>query len=355
MMKILLLAAILALAPSSGADEIEIGSITSAQDLSSGKPDVTVNYEYDGKGKLVLSLQNIAMNAAAKGVIGELFVKGGEIVIRPKERYDSQGPVESTRCYTIRYVIQNVQPGLYSLNHDDSAAEGQDRETKAELDLRIAGKGRKIVKFKVPDPSDDPFAGPTNTKATRGDVGKPASEVGTPADAAANPQEEVSGEDDKGGQGKGYMKTSGVILDLCVYEQEFIPAKSGKGPPPPFTEATLITRAVVTGVHRGKVKVGTKIEIKEIVIDPPEYLTQFRSVVEGRLLTYFYFGEKLPKAKDGCHLVDHNQIYFDRDKDEDVKAFLKELDAGAGHPPTAPKPKPDEKDKPRPEPDKAPR
>ncbi len=178
--------------------------------------------------------------------------------------------------------------------------------------------------------------------------GKPSSEVGTPADAAANPQEEVSGEDDKGDQGKGYMKTSGVILDLCVYEQEFIPAKSGKGPPPPLTEATLITRAVVTGVHRGKVKVGTKIEIKEIVIDPPEYLTKFRSVVEGRLLTYFYFGEKLPNAKNGRHLVDHNQIYFDRDKDEDVKAFLKELDAGAGQTHAAPQPKADEKHKAQP-------
>lgn len=135
----------------------------------------------------------------------------------------------------------------------------------------------------------------------------------------------LSGDDDKRDAGKGYMKTSGVIVDLCVYEQEFIPAEGGKQGEAPFTEGSLITRAVVTGVHRGKVKVGTKIDIEETVINPPEYLTKFRSVVEGRLLTYFYFGEELPKAKKGRHLVGYNQMYFDRDKDKDVRAFLKSL------------------------------
>ena len=124
---------------------------------------------------------------------------------------------------------------------------------------------------------------------------------------------------------KQYMKTSGVILDICVYEREFQPAVGEVRENQPWTSGKLIHRAVVTGVHKGNTKVGTKIEIVETVIDPPEFLKKFRSVVEGELLTYFYYGEELPEPKNGRHMVDHNQMYFDRDKDEDVKAFLKNL------------------------------
>jgi hypothetical protein len=162
---------------------------------------------------------------------------------------------------------------------------------------------------------------------------------------------------------KQYMKTSGVILDLCVYEREYQPSdqKAQEGQDnPPWTSGTLITRAVVVGVHKGNVKIGTKIEIEETVIDPPEFLKKFRSVVEGELLTYFYFGEELPKPKNGRHMVDHNQMYFDRDKDEDVKAFLKNLQPapnrnnqseqdGTGQPATRPESKSQSSDKPQPE------
>jgi hypothetical protein len=126
---------------------------------------------------------------------------------------------------------------------------------------------------------------------------------------------------------KQHMKTSGVILDVCVYEREFVPSAGGDKKNPPWTSGKLIQRAVVTGVHKGHTKVGTKIEIVETVIDPPEFLKKFRSVVEGELLTFFYFGEELPEPKNGRYVVDHNQMYFDRDKDEDVKAFLKSLNS----------------------------
>ena len=126
---------------------------------------------------------------------------------------------------------------------------------------------------------------------------------------------------------KQYMKTSGVILDICVYEQEFQPSERKDSDSLPWTSGTLVKRAVVVGVHKGDVKVGTKIDISETVINPPEFLTKFRSVVEGELLTYFYFGEELPEQKDGRHVVDHNQMDFKRDADKDVVTFLKELDA----------------------------
>ena len=165
---------------------------------------------------------------------------------------------------------------------------------------------------------------------------------------------------------KQYMEVSGVILDICVYEREFVPSKDEDKVNPPWTSGKLTHRAVVTGVHKGDTKVGTKIEIVETVIDPPEFLKKYRSVVEGELLTFFYFGEELPKAKNGRHIVDHNLMYFDRDKDEEVKAFLKGLQsnpnqknqseqAGAGKSATASESKSEGGDKPKPVSEPAPR
>ncbi len=162
---------------------------------------------------------------------------------------------------------------------------------------------------------------------------------------------------------KQYMETSGVILEVCVYEQEFQPSerKPQEDPHnPPWTSGTLIRRAVVVGVHKGNVKIGTKIDISETVIDPPEFLTKFRSVVEGELLTYFYYGDELPAPKDGRHVVDHNQMDFERDKDKDVVAFLEQLHAksaqnkkseqgGTGQPATRSQSKSEGGDKPQPE------
>ena len=76
-------------------------------------------------------------------------------------------------------------------------------------------------------------------------------------------------------------------------------------------------------------EVGTKIEIVEYVADPPDNLKHFRSVVEGDLLTFCYFGEALPEPKNGRNVVDHNYLSFDRCKDGEVKAFVKKLGATA--------------------------
>ena len=159
-MKILLLTAFRASSLSARSGEPEIGTIVGDVDLPPKKSAITVSYDYDGKRRLVLTLQNISMNAAARGVIGSVVVNRGKILIQPNEHYASRGPVESIRWYTIQYVIPNVQPGHYSLVHDDSATEGTDRVVKTELDLTIAGKGTKTITFKDPDPSEDPFAGP---------------------------------------------------------------------------------------------------------------------------------------------------------------------------------------------------
>jgi len=148
-MKTLLLLPILVATVSGQSPEREIGVIVSTEKSAPATPAVTVSHVYDGKGQLFLTLGNIAMNAGAKGVTGTLFSNKAAILVHPKERYDATGPVEGVSwTYTIRYVIPNVKPGLYTLVHDDTAADGTDRITRTVLDLTKAGKGSTTVNFK---------------------------------------------------------------------------------------------------------------------------------------------------------------------------------------------------------------
>jgi hypothetical protein len=129
--------------------ERDIGVIVSTEKAAPATPTVTVSYVYDGKGQLFLTLGNIAMNAGAKGVAGTLFSNKSAILINPKERFDTTGPVEGVSwSYTIRYVIPNVKPGVYTLIHDDTAADGTDRITRTVLDLTKSVKGGTTVNFK---------------------------------------------------------------------------------------------------------------------------------------------------------------------------------------------------------------
>ena len=138
--------------------ETEIGVIVSTNEPQRNVQGITVSHEYDGKGTLTLSISNIEMNAAARGVTGSAVVEGKRIIIKPKELYDATGPVESLLRYTIRYVIPDVIPGRYTLVHEDSASEGQDRMAMAGLDLRVAGKGTVKINFDAPETEEDPFA-----------------------------------------------------------------------------------------------------------------------------------------------------------------------------------------------------
>ena len=148
-MKTLLLLPFLVSALPGQSLERDIGVIVSTEKAASATPAVTVSHVYDGKGQLFLTLGNIAMNAGAKGVTGTLFSNKAAILIHPKERYDTTGPVEGVSwAYTIRYVIPNVKPGVYTLVHDDTAADGTDRITRTVLDLTKAGKGSTTVNFK---------------------------------------------------------------------------------------------------------------------------------------------------------------------------------------------------------------
>ena len=148
-MKTLLFLAMLASSLPALSAERDIGTILGKEDRPPDKSDITVSYVYDGKGQLFLTLRNITMNANAKGVTGTLSLHKAAILIHPKERYDDQGAaVESLGWYSLRYVIPNVKPGVYTLIHDDTAAEGTDRIARTVLDLTKATKGSTTIVFK---------------------------------------------------------------------------------------------------------------------------------------------------------------------------------------------------------------
>ena len=148
-MKTLLILAFLASTLPGHSLERDIGVIVGTEKEAPATPNVTVSYVYDGKGQLFLTLGNIMMNSGVKGVVGSIGLHKAAILIHPKERYDTGGPVEGVNwSYSVRYVIPNVKPGVYTLVHDDTAVAGPDRVTRTVLDLTKAAKGATTVTFK---------------------------------------------------------------------------------------------------------------------------------------------------------------------------------------------------------------
>ncbi len=136
-----------------------IGVIVESKDNWERPIDVIVTYEYDGKGTLILLLENIEMNAAAQGVTGSIEIENGKIIIKPREIYIKRGPVDSLKLYSIRYSITNISSGMYSLIHDDSESEGQDQVGKVNLDLSTERKATIMMAVTIPERPNaaDPF------------------------------------------------------------------------------------------------------------------------------------------------------------------------------------------------------
>ena len=89
----------------------------------------------------------------ARGVSGE--GEKGELQILPGFLIQLRGVEDVNWAYTLRYVIPNVKPGVYTLVHDDTAAEGVDRIARTVLDLTKAVKGGTTIAFKD-DPNKKP-------------------------------------------------------------------------------------------------------------------------------------------------------------------------------------------------------
>lgn len=113
---------------------------------------------------------------------------------------------------------------------------------------------------------------------------------------------------------------SEFVVDICVYEMEWIPAT------PAYGKAKWVQRAVVTGVHKGVIPIGTKLEFFYNIEDPPKlFKTQFRTVVEGELYTFF-FSKDDGTLRDGKYTLDApGNFRFERGEGDFARAFQKEL------------------------------
>jgi hypothetical protein len=116
-----------------------------------------------------------------------------------------------------------------------------------------------------------------------------------------------------------YIKHSDFVVDICIYEQEWIPATTE------FPKAKLVRRGVVTGVHKGDIQVGMKLEYYHLIENPPKLFQAFRSVVDGELRTFF-FSKDDGSLKDGKYTLEGDGHFgFDRCKGALSEAFRREL------------------------------
>jgi hypothetical protein len=113
---------------------------------------------------------------------------------------------------------------------------------------------------------------------------------------------------------------SDFVVDICVYEMEWIPATKEDW------KAKWVQRAVVTGVHKGVIPIGTKLEFYYSIEEPPKlFKTRFRTVVEGELYTFFFSRDE-GTLKDGKYTLDApGNFRFGRDESDFAAAFKKEL------------------------------
>ena len=115
-----------------------------------------------------------------------------------------------------------------------------------------------------------------------------------------------------------YIASNDFVVDICVYEQEWIPATEK------FPKGKLVRRAVVTGVHKGDIALGTKLEFFNLT-EGPQLFRAFRSVVEGELRKFF-FSKSDGTLKNGKFTIEGDaHLGFDRLAGDFAEAFAKEL------------------------------
>lgn len=104
-----------------------------------------------------------------------------------------------------------------------------------------------------------------------------------------------------------YIEHNSIIVDICVYEQSWIPPSAA------FTKGRLVQWAVVTNVHRGTLRVGDRIEYTHFIEESPRFLGPFTSTVPGKLRTFFYDPEEPEQVVDGLLKIEGDGHWgFDR-------------------------------------------
>jgi hypothetical protein len=118
------------------------------------------------------------------------------------------------------------------------------------------------------------------------------------------------------------IEESGNIVDISVYEQEWIK------PDADFSKGRLIRRAIVTHVHTGKIPLGTRLEFTHLIEDSPKFFDDFRCTVEGELRTLFFNNDETVRIADGkVEIQGDGHWGFKRVGDTFAELFEKELES----------------------------
>ena len=130
---------------------------------------------------------------------------------------------------------------------------------------------------------------------------------------------------------KASMNDNRVIVDICIYEQQWI------SPTTESPKGRLIKRAVVTEVYKGTdVSLGDKLEFDELSEEFPGRFKDFTSPVAGELRTLFsirgpvargfpgqlYFGGEIPVPGQDGKAVSRNNWTFPRTSGVFADAFM---------------------------------
>lgn len=111
------------------------------------------------------------------------------------------------------------------------------------------------------------------------------------------------------------------IVNICIYEQEWVPATRD------YPKALLIQRAVITGVYKGNIAVGTKVEYHHLIEEPPKFFGPFKAGVEGELKTFLFSSDDGSNKNGKYTLKGDGHFSFPRcdDNSDFAKAFREEL------------------------------
>ena len=102
----------------------------------------------------------------------------------------------------------------------------------------------------------------------------------------ALPQEEINGAQRLALQH--HIFQSEMIAEVCVYKERWEGPKSNQPP-----KKGIVTRyGVVTNVHKGNLKVGTKVEFENLIENAPNFFSDFTAVVEGDLWVLLFTPRK---------------------------------------------------------------
>lgn len=110
---------------------------------AAGAAQSCVQYRYDANRRVLeLTHENAGFNCCPDDIGADISVRGGLIVISEWER---NAPCDCNCLYDIEMVIEDLQPGAYTLSFEEPYRSSHDMELRFAIDLSTEPEGRICV------------------------------------------------------------------------------------------------------------------------------------------------------------------------------------------------------------------